>query len=622
MVSNILWFSPEIFLTAATVLLLGYGVIYSKLDGVISQQKKITWLTIIVLALTIMMIVDQYNIINSPVNYLENTKEGNTIEKVETIYIAQGLYGIDTTIIGIKIAVLTGSIGVLLLSLSYYAPNYDVSNEPGLSPYGKKEDFNSPQPKSAKLQKPTISPPAGGGVTNYEYTQLILLSTLGMLLLVSSKDLISLYLSIELISLSLYILAGIKRDGQYSTEASIKYFLLGAVSSGLLLFGSALMYWLTGETCFIGLSNYIWYAPLINNGLNGVISQELTSLTIAAMFIVVALLFKLAAAPFHMWAPDVYEGSPTIVTAYFAIVPKIATLGILYQLLLGPFSSLFYQLEPLLIFCAILSIVIGSLGAINQTKIKRLLAYSAIGHMGFMLIGLSTGALNGLFATFVYIAVYMLTTFNTFAFVLSFTSSTPSLFTLSQSLNSPLDYQESRSVFNKQNTLNEETNFISQLAGLSRVNPLLALTFTLGLFSMAGIPPLAGFFSKYLILLSVFNQHLYFLAFVAILFSVVASFYYIRLIKWMYFRNSSDYTFKILANISMQGLDHGLSLKSGQSSLSSQNIAPFYSANSPLNITLINSLILGSTLWVLVTFILYPNPLFNFIFGSLVTSVL
>jgi len=218
------------------------------------------------------------------------------------------------------------------------------------------------------------------------------------------------------------------------------------------------------------------------------------------MFIVVALLFKLAAAPFHMWAPDVYEGSPTIVTAYFAIVPKIATLGILYQLLLNPFFNILSQLEPLLIICALLSVVVGSLGAINQTKIKRLLAYSAIGHMGFMLIGLSTGALDGLFATFIYIVIYMITSFNTFAFVLSFTSS-------------------------------NSTSFISQLGGLSRLNPVLALTFTLGLFSMAGIPPLAGFFSKYLVLLSAFHQQLYFVAFIAIMFSVIASFYYLRLIR-------------------------------------------------------------------------------------------
>jgi NADH-quinone oxidoreductase subunit N len=198
-----------------------------------------------------------------------------------------------------------------------------------------------------------------------------------------------------------------------------------------------------------------------------------------------------------MWAPDVYEGSPTIVTAYFAIVPKIATLGLLYELLFGPFSSLFSQLQPFLLFSALLSIIVGSLGAINQTKLKRLVAYSAIAHMGFMLLGLSTGALNGLLATFVYIVIYMITSFNTFAFLLS--------------LNSP--------------------QFISQLTGLSRFNPILAFTFALSLFSMAGIPPLAGFFSKYLVLLAAINNNQYFVALIAIIFSVIGSFYYLRLIK-------------------------------------------------------------------------------------------
>ena len=520
MLNNIIWLAPEIYLSFMTVFLLGYGVIYSKLEGVISQQKKITWLTIIVLSLTIALELGMLNQLLTTNN---------------VIYIAQGLYGVDTTIVGIKLAVLAGSIGVLLMSMGYYA----------------KENL-----------------------IIYEYTQLIMLSTLGMLLLVSSKDLISLYLSIELISLSLYILAGIKREGQYSTEASIKYFLLGAVSSGLLLFGSALMYWLTGETSFIGLSTCI-ATPDVYQGTQ----EYITSLTIAAMFIVVALLFKLAAAPFHMWAPDVYEGSPTIVTAYFAIVPKIATLGILYQLLLNPFFNILSQLEPLLIICALLSIIVGSLGAINQTKIKRLLAYSAIGHMGFMLIGLSTGALDGLFATFIYIIIYMITSFNTFAFVLSFTSS-------------------------------NSTSFISQLGGLSRLNPVLAFTFTLGLFSMAGIPPLAGFFSKYLVLLSAFHQQLYFVAFIAIMFSVIASFYYIRLIRWMYFRNSSDYLYKTLCDISMKGLD------------TPNQPSSFISADSSLNISLINSLILGSTLFVLLTFLLFPNPLFNIVFESLATSLI
>lgn len=543
MLNNILWLTPEIFLGIAITWLLGYGVIYSKLDGVISQQKKITWLSIITLIFTALMIIDQYSILISMMDF--NTD--NVLKSYETIiYISNGLYGVDTTILGIKLAVLLGSTGVLLMSLNYYV----------------KENL-----------------------VIYEYTQLILLSTLGMLLLISSKDLISLYLSIELISLSLYILAGIKRDGQYSTEASIKYFLLGAVSSGILLFGSALIYWLTGETSFIGLSNYIWYSPFIIG--DSVELGNLASLSIAAMFIIVALLFKLAAAPFHMWAPDVYEGSPTIVTAYFAIVPKIATLGILYQLLFGPFSSLFTQLQPILLISAIMSIMVGSLGAINQTKIKRLLAYSAIGHMGFMLIGISTGAINGLLATFIYIIIYMITSFNTFAFVLSFTSA-------------------------------NSANFISQLAGLSRLNPILAITFTLGLFSMAGIPPLAGFFSKYLVLLSAINNNLYLIALIAVIFSVVASFYYLRLIRWMFFSEGTIYIYKTLSDISMKGLDNVPTISSNQGNIKDTRLIP---SDSALNVNLVQSLILGSTLFILLTFLLFPNPLLNFIFESLTLSL-
>ena len=516
--NNIIWFTPEIFLSGITVLLLGYGVIYGKLEGEISQQKKITWLSIITLLLTAIMEFHQYSELIS----LTNEFNSNGV----VIYITQsGLYGIDSTIIGIKIAILLGSLGVLLMSLNYYS-------------------------SEKKL-------------VVFEYTQLILLSTLGMLLLISSKDLISLYLSIELISLSLYILASIKRDGQYSTEAGIKYFLLGAVASGILLFGSALIYWLTGETSFIGLSNYIWYSPF---------SQDSISLSIAALFILIALLFKLAAAPFHMWAPDVYEGSPTIVTAYFAIVPKIATLGLLYELLFGPFSSLFSQLQPFLLFSALLSIIVGSLGAINQTKLKRLVAYSAIAHMGFMLLGLSTGALNGLLATFVYIVIYMITSFNTFAFLLS--------------LNSP--------------------QFISQLTGLSRFNPILAFTFALSLFSMAGIPPLAGFFSKYLVLLAAINNNQYFVALIAIIFSVIGSFYYLRLIKWMFFRDSSDYLYKTLSDISMRGLDYP-----------EKTIL----TNTTSNINLVNSLILGFSLFILLTFLFFPNPLLNIVFESLAISL-
>lgn len=508
--NNIVWLAPEIFLSTITVLLLGFGVIYSKLGGEVSQQKKITWLSIVTLLGTLLLVVDQYELISK-----------FTTQNV--IYITDAsIFGVDSTILAIKIVILLGSIMVLVLSLDTYS-----------------------------IERKYL--------LTYEYTQLILLATLGMLLLISSKDLISLYLSIELVSLSLYILAAINREGQFSTEAGIKYFLLGSVASGILLLGAALIYWLTGETSFIGLTNYIWYSPLVEN-------TNTVSLAVAAMFLIIALLFKLAAAPFHMWAPDVYEGSPTIVTAFFAIVPKIATLGILYELLIGPFQAILVEVKPFIIASALLSIIVGSLGAINQTKFKRLIAYSAIAHMGFMLLGLSTGSISGLIATFVYIVIYMITSLNTFTFLLSLNSNTPLV-------------------------------YISQLAGLSRINPTLAYTFALTLFSMAGIPPLAGFFSKYLVLMASINNQYYLISVIAIVFSVIGSFYYLRLIKWMFFKDSQDYQYKVLSNISL-------------GNVAQSSISPIY------------SMLLGSTLYLLITFLFFPNVLLNFIFSSFSISLL
>lgn len=488
---NIICLTPEIYLSTITILLLGFGVIYSKLEGEIAQQKKITWLSIATLVITFLLEIDQYGLFQ--------------------LYITDAsLFGVDSTIVAIKLVIILGSISILLLSLDTYTT------------------------ESKHLR-------------NYEYTQLILLATVGMLLLVSSKDLISLYLSIELVSLSLYILAAINRDGQYSTEAGIKYFLLGSVASGILLLGSALIYWLTGETSFIGLTNYIWYGPI--------------EVGVAALFIIIALLFKLAAAPFHVWAPDVYEGSPSIVTAFFAIVPKLATLGIFYEVLTGPFQAILEDLKPFLIASAILSIIVGSLGAINQTKLKRLVSYSAIAHMGFMLLGLSTGTINGVIATYIYIVIYMVTSLNTFAFILS---------------------------------LSNKSIYISQLAGLSRLNPTLAFTFALSLFSMAGIPPLAGFLSKYLVLMSIINNQYYIIAVIAIIMSVIGAFYYLRLIKWMFFKDSFDYQLKILSGIALN--------------------KPVELVN---RVSFINSIILGTTLYVLLTFLFYPNVLMNFLLNSL-----
>lgn len=504
---NIYFLMPEIFLSITIVILFTQGIIYSKLGGKISQQKKITWLSILTIIFAIGITLQEKFLIDSLSNLETNQ-----------ILIAGGFLTINSLNLMIKIVVLLGGLGILLLSLDYYAEEKSLAE--------------------------------------YEYTQLILISLLGMLLLVSSSDLIMFYLSIELISLSLYILAAFRRHGQFSTEAGLKYFLLGALSSGLLLFGCGLIYTITGLTGFNELSYYLWYGT----------SEDLIGVKAGALFIVIALLFKLAAAPFHMWAPDVYEGSPTIVTAYFAIVPKIAILGILVSFLLGPFYSLLADLQPIILFSAIFSVFVASIGGINQTKIKRLLAYSAIGHIGFMLIGIAQGSIYGLQASFVYIIIYIIMSFTTFSIILS-------LF--------------------KQSQIN---NYLSEFSGLSRTEPVLAITFALSLLSIAGIPPLAGFFSKYLILLSAIESEFYLVSIITVICSVIACFYYLRIIKWMYFRDSVDYYFKDLGDIIYKNKGQATSL--------------------------IQALILGFTFFLSLTLLIYPNTLLIITFDSIANSLI
>lgn len=497
---NISWVYPEIFLTFAIIALFTYGVAYSKLGGKITQQKKITWLSIFSLIITFYLTLER----------LLEIVNGN----LSSIYISGGMLSVDSFSLTVKLIIIISGIGIFLISLDHY----------------KDED----------------------SVTEYEYTQLILLAILGMLLLVSSRDLIMFYLSIELMSLSLYILAGIRRIGQYSTEAGLKYILLGGLSSGLLLFGCGLIYTLTGLTGFSELSAYIWYSN-INEGI-----------VAGGLFIIIAILFKLAAAPFHMWAPDVYEGSPTIVTAFFAIVPKIATICILITILFGPFIGLFNEIQPVILISAILSLAIASLAGLNQTKIKRLIAYSAIGHMGFMLIGIAPGTIFGLQATFVYIIIYIIMSFNTFAFILTL----------------------------YKNGIN---NYLVELSGISRTQPILAITFALGLLSLAGIPPLAGFFSKYLVLLSAIESQYYIVTIFAVLCSVISSFYYVRIIKWMYFGGTSGYIHKNLVDIA------------GKSRLSTPALIP--------------SLVLGISFFLILTILFYPNTLLIITFDSLYNSM-
>lgn len=387
-------------------------------------------------------------------------------------------------------------------------------------------------------------------MTDYEFSQLVLLSVLGMMILVSANDMIVIYLGIELMSLSFYVLAAINKNSQHSTEAGIKYFLLGALSSGLLLFGMALIYAYTGETNLQALNAFVWYSS----------SNELV---LGALFIFIALLFKLAAAPFHMWLPDVYEGSPTNVTAFFAIVPKIAILVTLTNLIYFTFIGIWDSLQPLLIVCAILSLIVGSIGAINQAKIKRLLSYSAISHIGFLLIGIIPLSLYSIQATMIYILLYIVMSLNTFTILLNMS----------------------------------KYNYITQFSGLSRLNPVLALTFTFTLLSIAGIPPLAGFFSKYLILINAVQNDFYLLAFVAVATSAISTFYYLRLIKWFFFNDSNFFTYKNIADLTVP-------------------------TTNPITINFFSSLVLGVTLWIILTFMIFPEVISTWTFISVSTSLI
>ena len=326
-----------------------------------------------------------------------------------------------------------------------------------------------------------------------EYPVLILFATLGMAMMVSANDLISLYVGLELQSLSLYVIAAFRRDSARSTEAGLKYFVLGALSSGMLLYGCSMVYGFAGSTGFETLA--------------GLFNQEAATpgLVIGMVFVIAGLAFKVSAVPFHMWTPDVYEGAPTPVTAFFAVAPKIAAVALFVRVLVGPFGDLFQQWQQVVIFISILSMLLGALAAIWQTNIKRLLAYSSIGHVGFALVGLATGSPEGVRGVAVYMTIYLAMNVGTFCCVLA---------------------------MRRQGRMYEN---IEDLAGLSRTSPLLALALAIFMFSMAGIPPLAGFFGKLYVFLAAIDAGLYLLAVIGMLTSVIAAFYYLRIVKIMYF---------------------------------------------------------------------------------------
>jgi NADH-quinone oxidoreductase subunit N len=328
-------------------------------------------------------------------------------------------------------------------------------------------------------------------IDQFEYPILIMSAILGMFVMVSSNNLIGLYLGIELQSLSLYVLASLNRDSVKSTEAGVKYFVLGALSSGLLLYGCSLIYGFTGST------NYYIIAENFDSRNLG--------LLFGLVFILIGLAFKISAVPFHMWTPDVYEGAPTSVTAFFALAPKVAGFGAIIRILYVAFGNVFVEWQIILIFISVASMILGAVAAIGQTNIKRLMAYSSISHMGYGLAGLATGIDEGVSASILYIFLYVVMNIGSFVCIL---------------------------IMKRKNIYFEN---IRDLSGLSKNHPVIAFSFTVFLFSLAGIPPLAGFFAKFYIFMAVIKAELFALAVIGLVTSVISAFYYLKIIKIIYF---------------------------------------------------------------------------------------
>ncbi len=331
-----------------------------------------------------------------------------------------------------------------------------------------------------------------GGV-KFEYPVLILFASAGMMMMISANDLIALYVGLELQSLALYVVAAFRRDSARSAEAGLKYFVLGALSSGMLLYGASLVYGFTGSTDFATIA-----AAVQPSGVN-------IGLIFGLVFLMAGFAFKISAVPFHMWTPDVYEGAPTPVTAFFAAAPKLAAMALTVRVLITAFPAVTLEWRQIVVFLAIASMALGSFAAIGQTNIKRLMAYSSIGHMGYALVGLAAGSAEGVAGVIIYLAIYLAMTLGTFACILA---------------------------MRRQGRMVED---IDALSGLSRTQPMMAFLLAMLLFSLAGIPPLAGFFAKFYVFLAAIHAGLYVLAVIGVLLSVVGAYYYLRIVKLMYF---------------------------------------------------------------------------------------
>ncbi|TCS64137.1 NADH-quinone oxidoreductase subunit NuoN [Varunaivibrio sulfuroxidans] len=444
---NVIPALPEIFMAIAAMALLMVGVFHgapraatastkaiSGKSGAAKTGRLVSNLGVIVLLLTVLLVV---------------TISGGRMVTFENMFV------VDTFAVYFKILILIGSAFCLVLSQDYMERH---------------------------------------GSARFEYAIVILLASVGMMMMVSANSLISLYIGLEMQSLSLYILAAFRRDDLRSSEAGVKYFVLGALASGMLLYGASLIYGFSGAVDFAAIAGQIKHAGTIAPGM-----------TIGVVFILAGLAFKVSAVPFHMWTPDVYEGAPTPVTAFFSIGPKLAAIALLIRVLMDPFGDLSAQWQQIVIVIAIASMLLGAFAAINQRNIKRMMAYSSIGHVGYALIGVAVGNASGVNGVLVYMAIYLFMNVGTFACILTMR-------------------RGDRMVEN-----------IYDLAGLSRTNPFVAAAMAVFMFSMAGIPPLAGFFGKLYIFLSAIEAHLYALAVIGVLASVVSAFFYIRIVKIMYF---------------------------------------------------------------------------------------
>lgn len=333
---------------------------------------------------------------------------------------------------------------------------------------------------------------------HYEYPVLMLFATVGMMMMISANDMMSLYVGLELQSLSLYVIAAFRRDNARSSEAGLKYFLLGALSSGMLLYGISLIYGFSGTT------NFITIAQVLSAGTPPI------GVIVGLVFVLAGLAFKISAVPFHMWTPDVYEGAPTPVSAFFAVAPKIAAICLLMRVLVGPFMHELEQWRQIIIFCAVASMLVGSLGAIRQTNIKRLMAYSSIANIGYALVGVSAASPDGIAAVLIYMSIYLVMTIGTFGLIVAMR-------------------QKGKPV--------EE---IADLAGYSKTSPVMALALLVFMVSMAGVPPAAGFFGKFLVFMAAWRSHLYGLSIIMALTSAMSLFYYLKVWKVSWFDDARE----------------------------------------------------------------------------------